>query len=315
MVSGMVEPMASQLFISADLTSHTGDTKRFDEVDVETFASNMSEGADAAKASAGVGYNVTMEAVRRAKEIDISWKMRRYNKYQEVGTKLTSLNHFCPQRANLDLTHRFTFATSTSYTDMDGLSVDVSTGDSLSLCNAAHTLAFSATTYRNRVNGDPVFSQGALEAAELLGTSDIYSNFGEKRVMMFNTIITSDDPGTCRDVRQVLESTADVDAAHEGVLNTYRGKYRHVELAYLPTTATGARDNTKRQWWFLAATGMGTDGWQAYYGIFESPNLKVPAPGNNGEDIHNDNWTYGARMSYGIVALSGRGIIGSFPTS
>lgn len=315
MVSGLVEPMAAQLFISDDLSAHTGNTRRYDEVDTETFASDKQEGADAAKARAGVGYNATMTATRRAKEIDITWEMRRYNKSPEVTSRLVSLNHFCPQRADLDLTHRLTFATSTSYTDMDGNSVTVSTGDAVALTSATHTLAFSSVTYRNRVSGDPVFSQGALESAELLATSDIYNNFGEKRVLNFNTLITSDDPGTIRDVRQVLESTADVDAAHEGVLNTYRNKYRHVVLPYLATTATGARDATKRQWWFLAATGQGTMGWQAYYGTFESANLKTPAPGNNGEDVHNDNWTYGARCSYGIVALAGRGIIGSHPTS
>lgn len=311
----MVEPQAQQLYIYDNLEAHSGNTKRYDEADTETFASNKPEGSDAVKATAGVGYNMTMTAVRRAAEIEISWEMRRYNKKPQVVTRLTSLNHFCPQRADLDLTHRFTFATSTSYTDLDGTSVTISVGDTNALCVASHSLAFSSTTYRNRLNGDAVFSQGALESVELLTTSDIYSNFGEKRIMNFNTIITSDDPGTIRDVRQVLESTADVDAAHSGVLNTYRGKYRHVVLPYLATTATGARDATKRQWWFLASVGNGEAGWQAYYGVFEPANLKTPAAGNNGEDIHNDNWTYGSRMSYGIVALSGRGIIGSFPTS
>src|SRR3990167_2437970 len=313
MVQGLVEPMAQQLFIFDNLESHTGNTKRYDEVDTETFASDKPEGTDAVKATAGVGDNVTMEAVRRAKEIDITWEMRKYNKNPQVVSALTSLNHFVPQRADIDLTHRFTFATSTSYTDMDGNSVTIDVGDDLALCSASHLLAFSATTYRNRISGDPIFSQGALESAELLTTSDVYNNFAEKRVMNFNTIVTSDDPGTIRDVRQVLESTADVDAAHAGVMNTYRGKYRHVALPYLATTAAGARDATKRQWWFLMATGQGVEGWQAYYGVFEPATLHTQAPGNNGEDIHNGNWTFGTTGSYGIVALAGRGVVGSFP--
>ena len=251
-----------------------------------------------------------MTAVRRAKEIEISWEMDRYNKHPQIVSRLKSLNHFCLQRADIDLTHRFSFATSTAYTDMDGTSVTISVGDTNALCVASHSLAFSSTTYRNRLSGDAVFAQGSLEAAELLTTSDIYSNFGEKRTMNFNTIITSDDPGTIRDVRQVLESTADVDAAHSGVLNTYRGKYRHVVLPLLASTATGARDATKRQWWFLAATGQGQDGWQAYYVVYEPMNLKPPYV-----DPSNDDTTLGTRMSYGIVALSGRGVIGSFPTS
>lgn len=305
-----VKPAASQLFIYENLEAHTGNTRRYDEVDVETFASDKPEGTDAVKARAGRGYTMTMEAVRRAKEIEISWEMRRYNKAPQVVSQLTSLNWFVPQRMDIDLTHRLTFATSSSYTDMDGNSVTVTVGDGNPLAYATHALAFSSTTYRNRVSGDPVFSQGALESAELLGATNVYSNFGEKRVMDFNVIFTSDDPGTIRDVRQVLESTADVDAAHSGVLNTYRGKYRHVVLPWLATTATGAADSAKRQWWGIAAIGMGASGWQAYYGVFEPTNLKAPT-----EDEHNDDWLYGTRGSYGIVVLSGRGLVMSNPVS
>ena len=315
MFNQMVEPAAQQLFITDDLTSHSGNTKRYDEVDTQTYASNKNEGSDASKAAVGVGYNITMTAVRRAKEIDITWEMRRYNKRPDVVNALTSLNHFCPQRMDLDLSHVLTFATSTAYTDMDGISTSVAVGDTQALCVSAHTLPFSSTTYRNRLSGDAVFSQGALDSILSLSVSDTYSLFGEKRVMNYNTIITTDDPGTIRDVRQVLESTADVDAAHSGVLNTFRGRFRHVILPNLATSATGARDATKRQWWFLAATGQGLSGWQAYFGIFEATNLKTPSAGNNGEDIHNDNWTFGTRSSYGKAVLSGRGILGSFPTS
>lgn len=311
----MVAPAASQMFIYENLEAHTGNTRRYDEADTETFASDKPEGTDAVKARAGVGYNMTMSAVRRAKEIDITWEMRRYNKAPQVVSQLTALNWFCPQRMDIDLTHLLTFSTSSSYTDMDGNSVTVTVGDGNPLSYATHALAFSSTTYRNRLSGDAVFSQGALESMESLTTSDVYSNFGERRVMNFNVIFSSDDPGTVRDIRQVLESTADVDAAHAGVLNTYRGKYRHVVLPYLATTAAGARDSAKRQWWGIAAIGQGTAGWQAYYGVFEAPNLKTPAPGNNGEDVHNDDWTYGARCSYGKVVLSGRGIVFSNPVS
>jgi len=314
--NAMMPENAAQLFISENLAAHTGNTRRYDEVDVETYAAVKAEGVDATKASAGVGYNITMTAKRVAREIDITWEMRRYNKAPQVMSQLTSLSHFGPQRSDLDLTHRLSFASSTSYTDLDGLTVDVSVGDSLALLSTTHALAFSASTYSNRVSGDPVFSQGALENAEILANTNVLSNFGEKRMMNFNTIVTSDDPNTVRAVRQVLESTADVDASHEGVVNVFRGRYRHVVLPNLATTAAGAYDSTKRRWWFIASIGMGPSmSWQAYYGIFEANNLKTPAPGNNGEDVHNDNWTYGSRMSYGIAILSGRGIVGSLPTS
>lgn len=308
---------ASRLFLEEDLTDSDSDQKRYDEVDIETFANIMREGEDATKANVGVGYNKTMTAKRVAKEIEITWNMRRYNKHRTVQGLITSLSHFVPQRFELDLTHRLTFASATSYTDMDGETVDVSTGDALSLVNAAHTLKFSSTTYRNRVSGDPVFSEGALESAENLGKTETRSNFNDKRVLKFNYIVTGDDPNTCNAVKRHLNSTASPDGAHSGVLNVNRAKYEHIELSYLATTATGANDSTKRRWWFLvSANGSATNSFQAYRGIFEAPHMNpMPAAGNNGEDAHNDNWTFGTRGSQGICILSGKGCIGSLPTS
>ena len=51
----MVESVAQQLFIFDNLEAHTGETKRYDEADTETYASNKPQGSDAVKASAGVG--------------------------------------------------------------------------------------------------------------------------------------------------------------------------------------------------------------------------------------------------------------------
>jgi len=313
----MVETnIARQLFIYSDEGANTGNTRRFDEVDVQTFGRLKEEGADAKKASVGVGYYKIMTAKRIAMEIDITWEMRKYNKKPEVISQLTSLNQFGPQRLELDLSHVFTFCSSSSYVDMDGTTVDVTTGDSNPLVYATKDLAFSSETYRNRVSGDPIFSQGGLESAEKLAVSDILSNFGERRTLNFNKIVTTDDPNTCRTVKQVLQSTADIDAPQAGVMNTFKDSYMHVKLPWLATDNVGGRDSTKRRWWFTGAFGQGASAsWQAYLGIWEQPNLKSPAQGNNGEDVHNDNWTYGCRMSYGQVTLSGRGLIGSLPTS
>lgn len=314
-VSQLITPRARQLFIYEDLTAWPSQFKRYDEVDTEIYGRLMREGENAAKARAGVGYNKTMTARRFAREIDITWQMRRYGNTHKVKSELYTMNHFIPQREELNLSHILSFCSSTSYVDMDGETIDLTVGDGLALLSTVHTLAFSTTTYSNRVSGDPVFSQGALELAENLAVSDVLSNFGARRVLNFNTIVTSDDRPTSRAVDQVLQSTADVDAAHSGVVNLYKNSYVHVELPYLATTATGARDSTKRRWWFIVAAGQGVMGWQAYFGEFEKMNLKMPSPGNNLENGHNDNWTYGVRGSHGIVALSGRGLIGSLPVS
>lgn len=304
---------AKSLFNAEYVGSGQGSSKRIEEFDGQTFAAYKPEGANSQKAFVGAGYQVDMLARTFSMEIDITLEMRNDNRYAQIGQLITDLSQFCENRQDLDLTHRFTFATSTTYTDMNGNSVNIAMGDTLSLLSTAHTLTFSATTYSNRVTGDPAFGQGAYEAALLLGTTQTYNNFGEQRMLDWNTIVTGTDPGTVRTVQQMLNSMADIDAVQAGIVNVYKNNKRHVELPYLASLASGAYDSTKRRWWFLLAVGM--NGWQSYVGDWISPTLKTPAPGNNGEDIHNYNWTYSSYCRYGIAVVSGKGCIGSCPTS
>jgi len=309
----MVVPNAKQLFISEPIGKGQGNTKCYDEIDVQTYGRTKREGEAVKKASVGVGYSVTMTKKRIGMEIDITQEMLDENRYAQIGSRIRSLTQFMPQRENLDLTHILTFASATSMTDMDGETVTLTVGDGLALASTVHELKFSDTTYSNRISGDPLFSQGALEAAEKLTVTNIYSNFGERRVISFNTIVTGDDPNTCNTVKQILQSTADVDAAHAGVLNVNSSRYNHVKLPQLATTATGAHDSTKVRYWMLVSAGQGTDGWQAYFGQWESAHLK--APKGDSHDYSRDIDTYGVRSGYGIRAASGRGIIFSLPTS
>lgn len=313
---GMIVPNAMQLFIKDPIGKNQGNTKRYDEIDTQTYARRKYEAASTKKATVGVGYNVTMTKKRIALEIDITQEMRDENRYPEVGTLITNLTHFCPQRIELDLTHRLTFGTSTAYTDMDGDSIDLTVGDGLEAFKTTHTLKYSSTTYSNRVSGDPIFSRGGIEAAEQLTVSSILSNLGERRVIQFNAIVTGDDPNTVNAVKQFLDSSSDVDQNNSSVINVYARKYRHIILPYLATTAAGAYDSTKRRYWFLMSVGIGLNGWQAYYGVWEEPHLKeMPVEGRNNDDFSRDIWTYGTRAGYGNVVVSGRGAIGSFPTS
>ena len=312
----MVKPKALQLYITDPIGKGQGNTKRYDEIDTQTFAKIKRQAEAVSKASVGIGYNVTMTKKRVGLEIDITQEMRDENRYPEVGSLITNLVHFCPQRIELDATHRLTFGTAVSYVDMDGDTVSTVVGNGLAVFSASHTLKFSALTYSNIVSGAPVFSQGGLEAAELLTNTDILSNFGERRVMDFNTIITGDDPTTVNSVKQFLNSTTDVNQNNSGVINVYHNKYRHLVLPYLATTATSAIDSTKRRYWFLAALQQGASGLQAYYGQWEAPHMvAMPTSGNNMEDPHRDVYSYGTRAGYGFTFVCGKGIIGSFPAS
>ena len=306
---GFVQSEVRSLYREMPIVNNTGDTRRFEEYDTETYAAVKPEGAPASYARTGTAYTKDMTLRRFAMNIEVTWEMRNRNKYQQVYGKMVSLAHFVPQRLQLDLTHRFTFAEATTYTDRDGWVVDLSVGDTLAVISSVHTLAFSSTTWSNVIPTNPAFSKGGLELAENMFVTNILSHFAERRVMTPNTIITSDDPTTCNDVYQLLESMGDATYNNASILNPYKGKFKHVKLPELATTATGARDATKAKRWFLAAIGVGSDSLHNFLGMEQDVTLMVPTPGSNGENVDTDNWIYGTRGSYGIVFTSGRGLV------
>jgi len=295
------------MFMVESVPNGTGDRKVYDEYDGETYARLKVEGGDAQKVQVIKGYNKTMYAKRVAAEIDITFEARTFGKNKEIISRLTSLSTFVPQRMALDGTHRFTFYTATSYVDMDGETVDITMGDSLALGSASHTLTGVSDTYSTIVPGNPQFSAGALEVAMLQANTQILSNFGEQRVLSFDTVVTGNDPATIKNVKQLLNSTADVDSSNSGVTNEYKGMFKHVILPRLATTATGAYDSTKAKYWFYIASGE----LEAHLGVWEEANLKTPSSTNNGEDVHNDDWTFGTRGTYGYCIVSPKGFLGS----
>ena len=110
----MIVPAAMQLFLKDTVGVGEGELKLLQEYDTTTYAKAKAQGVDAKKASFGIGYLITIRAKRIGIESEITWEMRRYNKKQEVMNVIQSLPYFCPQRVELDLTHRLTFASSTS---------------------------------------------------------------------------------------------------------------------------------------------------------------------------------------------------------
>lgn len=307
-------PTASKLFQIDDVGLNSGEHRLYQEFDEDTFSSWKPQGQNTAKGRAGVGYEKQATVRRFGKEIDITEEMRKFNKYPEVINKLHSLIHYPQQRLELDLTHRITFSNATSYTDMDGVTKDITVGDGLALASATHLLKFSPLTYSNLVSGNPAFSRSGLESAELIASTQVVNNFGEKRVKNFNTIFSADNPAVENAVRELLNSTASVeDEKNSGVVNVYKAKYDYVKLPYLASTATGAYDSTKKGWWGIVATGtkgnFASGVWQAYLAIWERPFLKSPSSTNNLQDDHADIWTYGVRDSHDTAIVSGQGFI------
>lgn len=279
---------------------NSGNTREFSEIDGEQYARKKGQGAQAERARIQQGYSKTMTQYRVALDIGITYEMRTQNKYPEVTSKLTGLGSQVANRMELDMAHRIGFAFSTSYTDMDGETVDTTIGDTLALASSAHTLRGSSTTFRNYLANNPKLSKGALEGMERLCKEETYNQFGEKVAMNFDILWTTDDPNTVNTAREYLQSTADITGSNSGVKNVYASKYRHVELPLVATTAAGAVDTTKRYYWGLASSANSS----FYLGIWEEPRLKTPANLNAGEDFSTDNWDFGARGGYGLCIVS-----------
>jgi hypothetical protein len=290
----------SGIFKETPISANSGNTREFSEIDLEEYASYKGQSDQAERASVQQGYTKTMTSYRVAKDIGISYEMRTQNKYPEVTAKLTGLGKMGPNRLDLDLSHRITFCTATSYVDMDGRTIATTTGDGFQLAYTAHTLAGSATTFRNRLAGNAQLSKGSLENMEKLIVEETYNQFGEKMTMNFDILFTADDPNTVNMAKQLLKSSSDTTQNNSGVINPQIGSYKHVILPRLATDKVGAPDTDKRKYWGLVSSEMST----AYLGVWEEAHLKTPAALNAGEEFATDDWNFGLRMGYGIVIVS-----------
>ena len=122
--------------------------------------------------------------------------------------------------------------------------------------------------------------------------------------MPFDILWTTDDPNTINVASEYLKSVAAPDYANSGVINVYKGKYKHVILPLVPTTVAGAVNNGKRRYWGIASSMIS----DAHLGIWESPHLKAPSDLNAGEEFSTDDWNFGVRAGWGIGIVTGRWI-------
>jgi len=300
----MVEKNArsSGIFVVESVPANTGESKDYTEIDLELYADNKPQGNQAGRARIQLGYNKVVSVKRVAKDIGVTYEMRRFNKYPDVVRRLTNLAQMPVNRLELDLSHRLGFGTATSYTDKNGETVDISLGDGLALWSTVHTLKGTSITYRNRLAGNPQLSKGALEGMERLITEETLNNFGEKISAPFDILWTTDDPVTCNTALEYLQSVAAPDYQNSGVTNVYKTKYKHVKLPLVATTAAGLVDNSKRRYWGISSSYIS----DAHLAEWEAPHLKSPANLNAGEEFSTDDWNFGVRAGYGIGIVTGR---------
>lgn len=291
------------MFKIDNIPDHTGNTKEYFEVDLQEYASTKPEGDQAARARVQQGYSKIGTLKRVSVDIGITYEMRKYNKYMEVINRLTNLGKLAANRMELDLSHRVTFATSTAYTDRDGVSQDVTLGDTLALASTAHTVRASASTFRNRLANSPVFSKAALEGMEKMIVENSINQFGEKITVPYDIIWSTDDPNTVNTIREYLRSSAAPDSNNAGVENVYKGKYKHVILPRVATDANGGVDATKAKYWGLASSSNSS----GFLGINEEPRLKTPESTQaSAGEFSTEDFNFGSAAGYFIVIPGAR---------
>lgn len=290
-------------------------TKRIVEVDRERYASVKTEGQNSKTRSAAQGY--TKDIVRKTISVtrDLSGEAVKALDAHGLAKFSRNVGKDVVDRIELDMANFIGFGAASSYTDMDGFTVDTTTGDGLSLFNAAHTLKNSATTYSNIITGAPSFSASALETAEDYFNYNVLDNYGQRLAMNPNAIVTTRKASVKHKVKRLLQSEAPEAIggsanANAGVTNTYKSSYEHL-VVDLDLNAKGVTDSNKSFYWGLAALGEDPDNsFQAYYCSWMSP-MTAPV------EIDQRAWTLSqtARSAYGIGAVSGRGMCISLATS
>lgn len=279
----------------------TGNTREFSEIDLEEYASEKGEGDQNSRAKVQQGYSKTGTLYRISKQIGITYEMRTQGKYYEIKTKLTNLGSLVPNKLDLDLAHRLTFGTATTYTNADGRVVDIAVGDTLALFHTAHTVRGASATFRNRLANNPQASRGAMEAMEKMRVENTINQFGQKMAGMTDDIIWStDDPNTVNTIKEVLRSTSNPTQSNAGVINTYQGKYKHVILPRLATDKDGAVDSTKAKYWGLAASRYST----FFLGMHEEAHVTSPTVGSNAEEFSTDDQNFKTAGGQMIVIVS-----------
>ena len=301
-----VPKAARQLY---DIIGNDNLTSEYSHIDSPGFARRKDQGDTYVIGSPRQGYTLNLSKTRIGLRDSITWEMRKYDKYREIEKKMRGLGESTAERIELDLTHLFTFGLQGStYTNMDGETVNTVTGDGLAIFHNSHTITGSATTVDN-LNGTAAFSRANLEAAERLFRNMVNMN-DVKVTPKPNTIITSDDPAVENVVKEFLRSVDAPDTA-ERATNVYKGKYNHISLPYLATDANGAPSATGRYYWMLADLSKK----DAICEFSEMPNFTMGGPGNNGEDFDTDDWKAKSSASYAYGILDYKWIVGAAATT
>ena len=234
--------------------SGQGTLKTYTEKDTQTYGNRQDEGTTGQLVRFGIGRTMNVSFVDYGNATTMTAKARIANKYPDF-IKTIDIPMMLNERRVLDGTHLLTFATVASHVDMDGITVDDTVIDGLSLINASHTTGLSGDVFTNIITANPEFGRAGLLVAETVLRNNTVDGYNSLRSVSANLVITSTDPTVMYNVRQITGSSTEVGQSNANVINALQ-KYQHIALSKLDTNANGSRDTTKSKRWFLADTNL-----------------------------------------------------------
>lgn len=278
----------------------TGEHRRFSEFDREEYAKRKAQGNQAERLKTQQGYTKDMDVFRYGEDVGVTIEDIQYNKYPEVMDRLINMVDLPWNRMELDMQQRLSNFDQTSFVNMDGETIDLTTGDTFAWAYTAHTVKGTASTYRNILANNPRLSKGSLIAILRQGKENAINQFGEKLPgIRYDILWTTDDEEDMVLAEEYLESLGAPDFNNPAVKNVMRYKFRHVILPRVAVDANGLVDTTKRHFWGVSSSKYTA----AYIGIWEAP-FAIPM-----YDLPDgsENKQTGVRAAWGITVVTGRG--------
>lgn len=267
------------------------------------FSSVTLDGEDYKLVSDTQGDSITLTQVKRTVRRIITEDLIEFNKYPKIARLLRTTGTKLWRGYALDLSHKFTFAFDTQYTDRDGRTVSVVGGDGAAWVADTHTMN-NGDTFDNKLTAR--LSESSLEDAIDLGNAMVDHN-GQIVIPEFSVLITGTHTNTMHTAMKLLRQTQQV-GTDLNDLNPFAGKMRHVALQYLDTNKDGQRDSTKSRMWFIMDESLAKGDEQLIASV-----RTMPAPENPTVDPDNNNVQFKGKMRYDIGHLDAHFIVGANP--
>lgn len=268
------EEVRNKLYTVVDTSVETSEHS---SISALPTARRRDDGDDAFKGTALQGYTINYRQEEIALEVDITKHMRKFDKYDEINKLVRGNKRSTIRRIEQDVAAPLSYAWSTSYTNLDGETVQTTAPDGLALIDNAHTPNGTSDTYSNELTGNHAqISQTTLENLLELGNGFLDEADGRSVPGVFNTIITGMHTPTKHEVKRILMSIQ-APGSDLNDVNVNKGDFNHLIVPYMDfTSATETRDADKAKYCFVANIGdADINGFRLE--VSEQPKLETPS--------------------------------------